>query len=578
MEAHEDGDTDSSKPSVHEVNIKSIDGTITTLSVPDTCSGSDLKRLITDRLNVPPDRQRLIFRGRPILDTDILGQHITEHGQTIHMVQRPDVPEPAGESSGSRNVANGAAAGPGGLRFQVSATTGGGPLPATPLPPELSQLLGSVLQPFGRGHSIATVAQASGAGQQPGIPHLLRPGAGVVLGPSSTQLPTAAGVLSSAGLSATPSGGVVGSTGDASTVSGTAGENPDGGSRAGDASNASAVSAGEVISMLDVFGRGMPYSAFGVHAVTFAVLAAFLAFGVLGKFLVYLQATLTDASLPWYGWMICFQGISLALGLPALCLAMASSQFPRSSGAWFADHIFASQTRANSQILLSEAFPLAALQASQIFIQHVEGPPNNGGPAGAATQHPASTQPPATARAPEAAQPDVTEQPPAAGQPPTTASLPATAQPPEPEQRLLGTINGSHDASDALRATGATGASENDDSVFVAQERADSRAELPWCEIQALNQTLATMLGRVSPSRVQPGVSRDLSNFMPALHGSLGQLSVGLSDMQATLASSSSDSDVNAQPHDAILMASAMDQAAKIFQGVASALRSRSPH
>eukprot|EP00931_Biecheleriopsis_adriatica_P077933 TRINITY_DN51402_c0_g1_i1.p1 TRINITY_DN51402_c0_g1~~TRINITY_DN51402_c0_g1_i1.p1 ORF type:complete len:550 (+),score=95.55 TRINITY_DN51402_c0_g1_i1:36-1652(+) len=74
----------------YEVNVKCIDGSTTRLEAKSDLTGAQMKELIAKKLDVPADQQRLIFRGRAINDEDVMGSHITESGQTLHMVQRPD--------------------------------------------------------------------------------------------------------------------------------------------------------------------------------------------------------------------------------------------------------------------------------------------------------------------------------------------------------------------------------------------------------------------------------------------------------------------------------------------------------
>jgi len=123
-------------PCSYEVNVKAIDGTVTKLHVPSNSSGTELKDLISKRLDVAPDKQRLIIRGHAIKDDDIIRQHVSDNGQTVHLVQRPDVPpsftgqQAATSSMAQPQSASQPAAGLGpvstaGLqvRFQLSAST-----------------------------------------------------------------------------------------------------------------------------------------------------------------------------------------------------------------------------------------------------------------------------------------------------------------------------------------------------------------------------------------------------------------------------------------------------------------------
>eukprot|EP00931_Biecheleriopsis_adriatica_P072878 TRINITY_DN47267_c0_g1_i1.p1 TRINITY_DN47267_c0_g1~~TRINITY_DN47267_c0_g1_i1.p1 ORF type:complete len:689 (-),score=139.21 TRINITY_DN47267_c0_g1_i1:27-2093(-) len=90
-----------SEQTTHEVNIKCIDGSTTKLEVNTDLTGAQLKELIAEKLTVPADQQRLIFRGRAIKDDDVIGAHIRESGQTLHMVQKPAPATPSGTSASS---------------------------------------------------------------------------------------------------------------------------------------------------------------------------------------------------------------------------------------------------------------------------------------------------------------------------------------------------------------------------------------------------------------------------------------------------------------------------------------------
>lgn len=127
-----------------EVNVRCIDGTTTTLNVRSDMTGAQLKSLLLEKMGVPTNQQRLIFRGCVVKDEDLVGQHITEDGQTLHMVQRPPPSEAQASSTG--------ASGPDDMRAQTSGpqvhfqfTTAEGGAPQLGLPQvDLSQILGTV--------------------------------------------------------------------------------------------------------------------------------------------------------------------------------------------------------------------------------------------------------------------------------------------------------------------------------------------------------------------------------------------------------------------------------------------------
>lgn len=99
-----------------EVNIKCIDGTNKRLEVSANSTGRDLKDKASRLFGVAPELQRLICRGHVVQDSDLVSRHVSENGQTIHLVQRPVAPaEPNQTANGSAGSASaaGAAQGPG---------------------------------------------------------------------------------------------------------------------------------------------------------------------------------------------------------------------------------------------------------------------------------------------------------------------------------------------------------------------------------------------------------------------------------------------------------------------------------
>mmetsp|Transcript_33392 Transcript_33392/g.92217 ORF Transcript_33392/g.92217 Transcript_33392/m.92217 type:complete len:782 (-) Transcript_33392:224-2569(-) len=142
--------TSSSARLVYEVNVMTIDGTATRLEVSRDWRGAALKQLITEKLRVPMDRQRLICRGRAIHDDDIVGQHVLESGQTIHLVQRPE-PPPQGASD-SRSF---------------DAVFHSGQDQAGTLQADIAQVLGAMLTPLGAGSGTHAVMQVLPFGRVP---------------------------------------------------------------------------------------------------------------------------------------------------------------------------------------------------------------------------------------------------------------------------------------------------------------------------------------------------------------------------------------------------------------------------
>eukprot|EP00434_Breviolum_minutum_P009842 symbB.v1.2.008668.t1/scaffold537.1/size221706/12 len=83
-----------------EIKIQRIDGSSQRVDVSADMTGLQLKELIAQKLGISTE-QRLICRGRAIKDDDLIGAHVTENGQIVHMVQRPapGPPPPAGGSA-----------------------------------------------------------------------------------------------------------------------------------------------------------------------------------------------------------------------------------------------------------------------------------------------------------------------------------------------------------------------------------------------------------------------------------------------------------------------------------------------
>uniref|UniRef100_A0A7S4T0H8 Ubiquitin-like domain-containing protein n=1 Tax=Alexandrium monilatum TaxID=311494 RepID=A0A7S4T0H8_9DINO len=186
------------EPPVYEVSVKCIDGSTTKLEVPSDLRGSDVKELIAERLGVPMDRQRLIFRGRVLKDDDIVGQHISENGLTLHMVQRPG-PPPGADAARSSAAQPAGGEGPappdgqpqpGQVHFQFTQADGGG-IPLGMPQVDLSQVLGTVFGAVGRGAGLGvhaapidvgfagggTGGRGAGAAPAPGTQPGSRPGA-----------------------------------------------------------------------------------------------------------------------------------------------------------------------------------------------------------------------------------------------------------------------------------------------------------------------------------------------------------------------------------------------------------------
>ena len=69
--------------------IKSSSDARYTLTLPLTTTIADLKQKLstTEYADIPADRQRLIYSGRVLKDTDTLSTHKVKEGNTIHLVK-----------------------------------------------------------------------------------------------------------------------------------------------------------------------------------------------------------------------------------------------------------------------------------------------------------------------------------------------------------------------------------------------------------------------------------------------------------------------------------------------------------
>ena len=71
------------------INIKSMDGNSFSLKISMNDTVLSLKNMIHELRALEVERQRIIYRGRVLRDTDILSGHGLEEGHTIHLVPRP---------------------------------------------------------------------------------------------------------------------------------------------------------------------------------------------------------------------------------------------------------------------------------------------------------------------------------------------------------------------------------------------------------------------------------------------------------------------------------------------------------
>lgn len=103
-----------------------------TMSVPDSLTVLELKEKLStsDYADIPAERQRLIYSGRVLKDTDKLSAYNIKEGNTIHMVKGAASAQrqtPAASSGPGSAQQNPAAAG---VPQNIAAGTGGDPLAA----------------------------------------------------------------------------------------------------------------------------------------------------------------------------------------------------------------------------------------------------------------------------------------------------------------------------------------------------------------------------------------------------------------------------------------------------------------
>jgi len=513
-----------------EVNIKTTDGNITTLQVPSSSSGMDLKVSISERLEVPPDRQRLIVRGHVLKDDDIVGQRITENGQTVHLVQRPDMPAGTDPQAAQRsaassqaphvpgdpamNVANllQAAGGTGAAGLQVRFQLNTAPQDGQPMPAEVSQMFGSLFGTVGR-----DLVASLGSG-------------GINNEPAAQETS-------------------VGNTGG--TRIGSGDEQP--------------ATASRWAWLVPSNGMWLRIGLWSSRAFLAGLPLAVLAMGIIGGwFTVSLQASLGggiaraaqaaeggDAEvadvdsegttsgpqlgtiLPLYGWLICYHAVSLFLGLPALYIALRTSPPVRMIGSWFGSQNGLSQTQNQTQgaveaaqFLLGQPIATMTMPTSQIIFQ--QGSEQSG------------------------------------------TSQMVFGQGLANQADLISALLGNVNAAPPDAASRDTAPRET-----APQETALQEAEsLPWEELQDLSQHLAYLLHRpehTSATRPLHMPHGELHAFLSVLHATTSQLGVGISDMQTSLCAERGGDQQQQQSQ----FANVAEATASVLHSLAASVRSR---
>ena len=113
-------------------NVKSSSDAKYVFTLPPSTTVLDLKNKLagTDYADLPADRQRLIYSGRVLKDSETLESYKIKDGHTVHMVRSaPSTqrPNPASTATSSSTAAS-AGQGIGGVPTNIAAGTGNNPL------------------------------------------------------------------------------------------------------------------------------------------------------------------------------------------------------------------------------------------------------------------------------------------------------------------------------------------------------------------------------------------------------------------------------------------------------------------
>lgn len=97
---------ESSSQGVYEIDIviKTISNSVYNFKIGTDTTIAELKDLIQTATEVAADRQRLIYRGRVLVNESAVSEYRIENGHTIHMVAKPlNLPAPSPSDSSSSN-------------------------------------------------------------------------------------------------------------------------------------------------------------------------------------------------------------------------------------------------------------------------------------------------------------------------------------------------------------------------------------------------------------------------------------------------------------------------------------------
>ncbi|KAL0016866.1 hypothetical protein SO802_003935 [Lithocarpus litseifolius] len=175
-----------SSDSTVKLNIKTLDSQIYTFQVDKNMRVSSFKEKIANETTVPVGQQRLIFRGRVLKDDHLLSEYHVENGHTLHLVERqPAQPQPSsgpgtGETAGNDGNRGGfsgndsSAGNPRNRIGQISHSVVLGTFnvgdQGEGVVPDLSRVIGAVLNSIGLGGQTTTVGNSGTQSTSPNAP------------------------------------------------------------------------------------------------------------------------------------------------------------------------------------------------------------------------------------------------------------------------------------------------------------------------------------------------------------------------------------------------------------------------